>query len=144
MNPGDGAFYGPKIDVTIKDALKRSFQCATIQLDFQLPDRFNLKYRGPEETSDPNKPPTRPVMVHRAIVGSLERFIAIITEHFAGKWPFWLSPRQVLVIPVAPPFVSGRLYPRPAIYPILNASKPNTERVRFRSTAETISCRALD
>lgn len=108
VNPGDGAFYGPKIDITIKDALKRSFQCATIQLDFQLPERFNLKYRGPEETSagDANKPPTRPVMIHRAILGSLERFIAIITEHFAGKWPFWLSPRQVLVIPVAPPFVS--------------------------------------
>jgi len=73
-------------------------------LDFQLPERFNLKYRGPEETADPSKPPTRPVMIHRAILGSLERFIAIITEHFAGKWPFWLSPRQVLVIPVAPPF----------------------------------------
>ena len=106
VNPGDGAFYGPKIDITIKDALKRSFQCATIQLDFQLPERFNLKYRGPEDASDPGKPPPRPVMVHRAILGSLERFIAIITEHFAGKWPFWLSPRQVLVIPVANPFVS--------------------------------------
>lgn len=103
VNPGDGAFYGPKIDITIRDALKRSFQCATIQLDFQLPERFNLKYRGPEESADPSKPP-RPVMIHRAILGSLERFIAIITEHFAGKWPFWLSPRQVLVIPVAPPF----------------------------------------
>lgn len=84
-------------------------------MDFQLPERFNLKYRG-EETPDPTKPPTRPVMIHRAILGSLERFIAIITEHFAGKWPFWLSPRQVLVIPVAPPFVSVRLRFPPIVY----------------------------
>jgi len=107
LNPGDGAFYGPKIDITIKDALKRSFQCATIQLDFQLPERFNLKYRAAEDQAtqqQTDRAPSRPVMIHRAILGSLERFIAIITEHFAGKWPFWLSPRQVVVIPVANPF----------------------------------------
>jgi len=104
LNPGDGAFYGPKIDITIRDALRRSFQCATIQLDFQLPERFNLKYRSAEEAGTPDKPPSRPVIIHRAILGSLERFIAIIIEHFAGKWPFWLSPRQVLVIPVAAPY----------------------------------------
>ncbi|OBZ66826.1 Threonine--tRNA ligase, cytoplasmic [Grifola frondosa] len=104
LNPGDGAFYGPKIDITIRDALRRSFQCATIQLDFQLPERFNLKYRSAEEAINPDKPPSRPVIIHRAILGSLERFIAIITEHFAGKWPFWLSPRQVLVVPVAAPY----------------------------------------
>ncbi|KAG1888296.1 hypothetical protein F4604DRAFT_1877415 [Suillus subluteus] len=104
VNPGDGAFYGPKIDITIRDALRRSFQCATIQLDFQLPERFDLKYRSADEMTNPDKPPSRPVMIHRAILGSLERFIAIITEHFAGKWPFWLSPRQVLVIPVAVPY----------------------------------------
>ncbi|KAI0050277.1 tars protein [Auriscalpium vulgare] len=104
LNPGDGAFYGPKIDITIRDALRRSYQCATIQLDFQLPERFNLKYRSPDETANADKPPSRPVMIHRAILGSLERFIAIITEHFAGKWPFWISPRQVLVIPVAAPY----------------------------------------
>ncbi|KAJ3515363.1 hypothetical protein NLJ89_g1814 [Agrocybe chaxingu] len=110
LNPGDGAFYGPKIDITIRDALRRSFQCATIQLDFQLPERFNLKYRSADESVMP-----RPVIIHRAILGSLERFIAIITEHFAGKWPFWLSPRQVLVIPVAAPYkeyaaeIAGRL-----------------------------------
>ncbi|KAG6816548.1 hypothetical protein H0H87_005254 [Tephrocybe sp. NHM501043] len=97
LNPGDGAFYGPKIDITIRDALKRSFQCATIQLDFQLPERFNLKYRAAEDTTDPNRAVSRPVIIHRAILGSLERFIAIITEHFAGKW-------QVLVIPVANPY----------------------------------------
>ena len=86
INPGDGAFYGPKIDITIRDALRRSFQCATIQLDFQLPERFNLKYRSPEDFQSADKPPSRPVIIHRAILGSLERFIAIITEHFAGKW----------------------------------------------------------
>jgi threonyl-tRNA synthetase len=86
LNPGDGAFYGPKIDITIRDALRRSFQCATIQLDFQLPERFKLKYRSAEEAVSPDKPPNRPVIIHRAILGSLERFIAIITEHFAGKW----------------------------------------------------------
>ncbi|GAC98443.1 threonyl-tRNA synthetase [Pseudozyma hubeiensis SY62] len=99
LNPGDGAFYGPKIDITISDAMRRHFQCATIQLDFQLPQQFKLEYRtavsqGGETQAE------RPVMIHRAVVGSLERFIAILTEHFAGKWPFWLSPRQVLVVPV--------------------------------------------
>ena len=86
LNPGDGAFYGPKIDITIRDALRRSFQCATIQLDFQLPERFNLKYRSAEDAVSADKPPNRPVIIHRAILGSMERFIAIITEHFAGKW----------------------------------------------------------
>lgn len=167
LNPGDGAFYGPKIDVTISDALRREYQCATIQLDFQLPQQFNLEYRteeqaGPKEVTEgvakeqkpakpakESKPATselpireaalpshnstaatekdaahdhaatapkdatpkdfrreltpgcaRPVMIHRAIYGSFERFIAILTEHFGGKWPFWLSPRQVLVVPV--------------------------------------------
>ncbi|KAL1670281.1 hypothetical protein GGF50DRAFT_94427 [Schizophyllum commune] len=98
LNPGDGAFYGPKIDITIRDALKRAYQCATIQLDFQLPQRFNLKYRSNNEEVQ------RPIIIHRAILGSIERFVAIATEHFAGKWPFWLSPRQVLVIPVAAPY----------------------------------------
>ena len=87
LNPGDGAFYGPKIDITIMDALKRSFQCATIQLDFQLPNQFNLKYRDANDNEHtPDKAPSRPVIIHRAILGSLERFIAIITEHFGGKW----------------------------------------------------------
>jgi threonyl-tRNA synthetase len=154
LNPGDGAFYGPKIDITISDALKREFQCATIQLDFQLPQQFNLEYRTEEQTGPrelPNgeekdkpkaadgEPPAermekldiksappaeadssavkkeegsyrreltpgcaRPVMIHRAIYGSFERFIAILTEHFGGKWPFWLSPRQILIVPVMP------------------------------------------
>lgn len=180
LNPGDGAFYGPKIDVTISDALRREFQCATIQLDFQLPQQFNLEYRTDEqskaavaptgENAAPAKeaaPPAepaeakmadqlpirsapaaavdavsaaaskvgslitgsdpqeghdgcdhsaasnldkyrrdltpgcaRPVMIHRAIYGSFERFIAILTEHFGGKWPFWISPRQILIVPI--------------------------------------------
>ncbi|QIX00394.1 hypothetical protein AMS68_005911 [Peltaster fructicola] len=151
LNPGDGAFYGPKIDITISDALKREFQCATIQLDFQLPQQFNLEYRTAEvaaaaegakvdadkktvdkvetltkdaahlsieenatKLTSEDKPKeesfrreltpgcARPVMIHRAIYGSFERFIAILTEHFAGKWPFWLSPRQILIVPVMP------------------------------------------
>ncbi|KAG8228415.1 hypothetical protein J437_LFUL003888 [Ladona fulva] len=97
-NPEDGAFYGPKIDITIKDALKRSHQCATIQLDFQLPERFNLSFIS--ETGEKK----RPVIIHRAILGSVERMIAILTESYAGKWPFWLSPRQCVVIPVGPMF----------------------------------------
>ncbi|SCV74133.1 BQ2448_6565 [Microbotryum intermedium] len=105
VDPGDGAFYGPKIDITIQDALKRKHQCATIQLDYQLPQRFELQYRSAEGggEADKEKKMARPVMIHRAILGSVERFVAILTEHFAGKWPFWLSPRQVLIIPVAQP-----------------------------------------
>ncbi|PWW72342.1 threonyl-tRNA synthetase [Tuber magnatum] len=106
MNPGDGAFYGPKVDITISDALRREHQCATIQLDFQLPQRFKLEYntgepsaKGQDGTGEMGHY-KRPVMIHRAILGSVERFIAILTEHFGGKWPFWLSPRQILVIPV--------------------------------------------
>ena len=111
LNEGDGAFYGPKIDITISDALQREFQCATIQLDFQGPQNFKLEYRTSENTADGEGKPAedtsgpavgmaRPVMIHRAIIGSFERFIAVLCEHFAGKWPFWLSPRQILVIPV--------------------------------------------
>lgn len=80
LNEGDGAFYGPKIDITINDALKRPHQCATIQLDFQLPIRFNLNYSSEDGAKK------RPVIIHRAILGSIERFVAIITENFAGKW----------------------------------------------------------
>jgi threonyl-tRNA synthetase len=94
LNEGDGAFYGPKIDITVYDALKRKFQCATVQLDFQLPIRFNLEY----VTEDSH---ARPVIVHRAILGSVERMFAILTEHYGGKWPFWLSPRQVMVVPIS-------------------------------------------
>jgi threonyl-tRNA synthetase len=157
VNPGDGAFYGPKIDIVVEDALRRRHQCATIQLDFNLPERFGLKYTLPaaeagaataqpekEKEKDPKKekhadpapaqaPPSpavhhghphvpdanvikvtelhidktldanqaRPVMIHRAIFGSMERCIAILCEHYGGKWPLWMSPRQVVVIPVS-------------------------------------------
>ncbi|KAI8971845.1 hypothetical protein BDF20DRAFT_907413 [Mycotypha africana] len=100
IDPGDGAFYGPKIDITISDALRRKFQCATIQLDFQLPERFKLEYR----TDNTENVMARPVIIHRAILGSVERMMGIVIEHFAGKFPFWLSPRQVLVVPVAAAF----------------------------------------
>lgn len=137
-NPGDAAFYGPKIDIKICDSMKREWQCATIQLDFQLPLNFGLEYMtaegvkkseiAPEKSVAPEAvpPPTetkekaeiskkekskqltpgcaRPVMIHRAMAGSLERFIAVLIEHFGGKWPFWLSPRQILVIPVGKGF----------------------------------------
>ncbi|KAI4560164.1 hypothetical protein MJG53_012752 [Ovis ammon polii x Ovis aries] len=97
INAGDGAFYGPKIDVEIKDALGRYHQCATIQLDFQLPIRFNLTYVSKDGDDKKN-----PVIIHQAILGSVERMIAILSENYGGKWPFWLSPRQVMVIPVGP------------------------------------------
>lgn len=100
INPGDGAFYGPKIDIIIMDALRRPHQCATIQLDFQLPIRFDLNYVSGGEDGEKK----RPVMIHRAILGSVERMIAILCENYGGKWPFWLSPRQCIVVPVAPPF----------------------------------------
>ena len=98
LNPGDGAFYGPKIDITLMDALRRQHQCATIQLDFQLPIRFNLNY------IDEKGEKKHPVIIHRAILGSVERMVAVLLESFGGKWPFWLSPRQAMVVPVAAPF----------------------------------------
>ena len=94
INEGDGAFYGPKIDLQIKDALGREWQCGTMQLDFQLPHNFELTYQDKDGTMK------QPVVVHRAIYGSLERFIGIITEHFKGAFPFWLSPYQVGIVPI--------------------------------------------
>ena len=142
LNEGDGAFYGPKVDIAVLDCLNRSWQCATIQLDFQQPINFSLEYQtaevahkaedakpapapaaapaepatGEEKEKDNKKKPllikkalasgcARPVMIHRAMAGSIERFTAILCEHFAGKWPFWMSPRQVMVIPVGMGFL---------------------------------------
>lgn len=99
INEGDGAFYGPKIDFHIEDSLGRSWQCGTIQLDFQLPQRFELEYIG----SDGEK--HRPIVIHRVIFGSIERFIGILIEHFAGKFPVWLAPVQVKVLPISDNFV---------------------------------------
>lgn len=103
LNPGDGAFYGPKIDIMISDALNRWHQCATIQLDYQLPNRFELKYQDAAKEGEDDRF-HRPVMIHRAIYGSFERMIGILCEHFFGKWPFWLSPRQLIVVPIGPKY----------------------------------------
>ncbi|KAK9085730.1 hypothetical protein Sjap_026141 [Stephania japonica] len=111
INEGDGAFYGPKIDISVFDALKRKFQCATIQLDFQLPARFNLSYSAEDESKR-----ERPVMIHRAILGSVERMFAILLEHYKGKWPFWLSPRQAIVCPVSEKSQSYALHVRDQIH----------------------------
>jgi threonyl-tRNA synthetase len=103
VNPGDGAFYGPKIDIKVYDALERIHQCATVQLDFQQPIRFNLEYKSAIDNVEDSF--QRPVMIHRAMLGSVERMAAILTEHFGGKWPFWLSPRQCLLVPVDMKFI---------------------------------------
>jgi threonyl-tRNA synthetase len=95
VNPGDGAFYGPKIDFHVTDALGRSWQCGTCQLDFFMPERFDLTYTGADNADH------RPVMIHRALLGSVERFIGILVEHHAGELPLWLAPLQALVLPVA-------------------------------------------
>ena len=99
LNPGDGAFYGPKLDFHVKDSLGRTWQCGKIQLDYQLPGRFNLEYTG----SDGQK--HTPVMIHRVVFGSIERFIGVITEHFAGKFSLWLAPVQVKLLTVTEKFV---------------------------------------
>jgi threonyl-tRNA synthetase len=95
VNEGDGAFYGPKIDFYVVDAIGRQWQCATLQLDYQMPERFDLKYVGADNAEH------RPVVIHRAIFGSFERFIALLIEHFAGAFPLWLAPVQAIVLPIA-------------------------------------------
>jgi threonyl-tRNA synthetase len=95
LNPGDGAFYGPKIDFHITDALGRSWQCGTCQLDFQMPERFELYYTDKEDKQQ------RPVMIHRALLGSMERFAGILIEHYAGRFPVWLAPIQAIVLPIS-------------------------------------------
>jgi threonyl-tRNA synthetase len=95
LNPGDGAFYGPKIDFHVTDALGRSWQLGTCQIDFFMPERFDLHYQGADNANH------RPVMIHRALLGSMERFCGILIEHHAGRFPDWLAPTQALVLPVA-------------------------------------------
>jgi len=95
INEGDGAFYGPKIDFKLKDCLKRSWQCATIQCDFALPERFDLTYIGDDGAKH------RPVMLHRVILGSMERFLGVLIEYYAGAFPVWLSPVQATVLPIS-------------------------------------------
>ncbi len=99
INPGDGAFYGPKIDFHLEDSIGRTWQCGTIQLDFQLPQRFDLSYIGKDGEKH------KPIVIHRAILGSLERFIAILTENFAGKFPAWIAPVQVKILPISDKFM---------------------------------------
>jgi threonyl-tRNA synthetase len=94
VNEGDGAFYGPKIDIHIKDALGRTWQCGTIQLDMSLPERFDLSYVGKDNEKH------RPIMIHRVVYGSIERFFGILTEHFAGKFPLWMAPVQAILLPI--------------------------------------------
>lgn len=98
INEGDGAFYGPKIDFHLEDSIGRTWQCATIQLDFQMPERFDLTYIGQDNEKH------RPVMIHRTILGSMERFIGVLIEHYAGKFPVWLSPVQVDILPISDKF----------------------------------------
>ena len=104
INEADGAFYGPKIDFDVTDAIGRKWQCATIQLDYQMPERFDITYTGEDNAEH------RPAMIHRALFGSFERFIGILIEHFAGAFPVWIAPLQVAVLPVADrhaPYASG-------------------------------------
>ena len=95
LNAGDGAFYGPKIDLHMTDSIGRSWQLGTVQLDYVMPERFELTYTGADNAEH------RPVMIHRALMGSFERFIGILIEHYAGEFPLWLAPLQALVLPVA-------------------------------------------
>ena len=94
ISPGDGAFYGPKIDFKVRDALRRSWQLGTVQLDFQLPERFGLEFVASDDSRG------RPVMIHRAMLGSLERFFGVYLEHTAGKFPTWLAPVQIAILPI--------------------------------------------
>ncbi len=98
IDEGGGAFYGPKIDIKIKDALNRSWQCSTIQFDFNLPERFNMEYIGEDNN------PHRPYMIHRALLGSIERFFGTLIEYHAGNFPLWLCPVQVKVLPISEKF----------------------------------------
>jgi threonyl-tRNA synthetase len=95
LNPGDGAFYGPKIDLHMTDAIGRSWQLGTVQLDYVMPERFELTYTGADNADH------RPVMIHRALMGAFERFMGILIEHYAGEFPLWLAPLQALVLPVS-------------------------------------------
>ena len=98
INEGDGAFYGPKIDFHLTDAIGRTWQCGTIQVDFSMPEKFGLTYEGSDGKAH------TPVMVHRAIYGSVERFLGILIEHYAGKFPLWINPSQVKILTVADTF----------------------------------------
>ena len=131
INPEDGAFYGPKIDFKLKDAIGRVWQGATVQLDFNLPNRFDLKYTEKDGSQQ------QPVMIHRAIYGSLERFAALLIEHFAGLFPLWLSYKQVIVMPIADRHLeySEKIY---------NLLKENNIKAVFDQRAESINAKIRD
>ncbi|CAH0481711.1 unnamed protein product [Peronospora belbahrii] len=138
VNEGDGAFYGPKIDIVVTDALKRQHQCGTIQLDFQLPINFKLAYNGADGEVH------TPILIHRAVLGSIERMMAILIEHTGGKWPLWLSPRQMAVLPIAEVHreyareVASKLQtatPRGLFVDVQDGSKTLNKRVREAQVA---------
>ncbi len=131
INEGDGAFYGPKIDIKLKDALKREWQCATIQCDFALPQRFGLEY------VDAQGKVARPVMLHRVILGSLERFIGALIEQHSGAFPLWLSPEQVVLLPIKPEQES-------AAHEVARNLRANGIRVEVDSRNETLNKRIRD
>lgn len=120
INKGEGAFYGPKIDIILKDAIKRNWQCATIQLDYNIPERFNLTYRSRQDKDQ------RVVMIHRVILGSLERFIATLVEHYAGAFPLWLAPVQISVLSVSRDAAD-----------YAEKTKEKLKKIGFRAEAET-------
>lgn len=122
-DPGGAAFYGPKISVQARDALGRTWQMSTIQLDFNLPERFDLEYQAADGTRQ------RPVMIHRALFGSIERFMGVLTEHYAGAFPAWLAPEQVIAIPVADAF-------NEYLYDIVDQLKARGIRARVDSSSD--------
>ena len=128
LNPGDGAFYGPKIDFHIKDAIGRTWQCGTIQLDFSMPERFDLSYIGEDGKEH------RPVMLHRVIYGAVERFMGILIEHYAGAFPLWLSPVQVAILPVSEKFEKYAS-------DLVSKFKENNIRVELHNQSESLGKR---
>jgi threonyl-tRNA synthetase len=130
IDEGGGAFYGPKIDIKITDAIGREWQCGTIQLDFNLPERFELEYNGEENTK------IQPVMIHRAILGSFERFVGILTEHYAGEFPMFIAPTQVAIVPIAPTHEAyarelvSKLIDLGADFEIFNKNESLNKRIR--------------
>ena len=129
INPGDGAFYGPKLDFKLKDCMGRVWQCGTIQLDMNLPERFNCTFINSKGEKE------RPIMLHRAILGSFERFIGIITEHFAGAFPTWLAPNQVRILPV------NNLYHSDYAHELEKELKENDIRVIVDDSSEKLGYR---
>ncbi len=131
INEGEGAFYGPKIDIHIEDALKRTWQCGTIQLDMSLPERFDLSYIGPDNKK------SRPIMIHRVIYGSIERFLGILVEHFAGKFPLWMAPIQIALLPINDDLIRFAI-------DIKTELEKNGLRVEVYSRAESLNKKVRD